>query len=87
MQQYRNDYSEGAAPQILNALVATNAEQTPGYGTDGHCARAAELIRAEIGLSDAVVRFVPGGTAANIIAIASLTDEFEGPSAPLTHIP
>ncbi|WP_102371553.1 threonine aldolase family protein [Enorma phocaeensis] len=79
MQQYRNDYSEGAAPQILNALVATNAEQTPGYGTDEHCARAAELIRAEIGLSDAVVRFVPGGTAANIIAIASLTDEFEGP--------
>lgn len=79
MQQYRNDYSEGAAPQILNALVATNAEQTPGYGTDGHCARAAELIRAEIGLSDAVVRFIPGGTAANIIAIAALTDEFEGP--------
>lgn len=79
MQQYRNDYSEGAAPQILDALVRTNAEQTPGYGTDAHCARATELILDEVGLSDAAVRFVPGGTAANIIAVAALTDEFEGP--------
>lgn len=49
MHQYRNDYSEGAAPQILEALVRTNLEQAPGYGTDEHCAHAAELIRAEIG--------------------------------------
>lgn len=79
MHQYRNDYSEGAAPQILEALVRTNLEQTPGYGTDEHCAHAAELIRAEIGQPDAFVSFVPGGTPANILAITSLTEEFEGP--------
>lgn len=79
MQQYRNDYSEGAAPQILEALTRTNFDQTVGYGEDEHCARAAELIRAEVGLPQALVRFAPGGTAANILAITGLTEEFEGP--------
>lgn len=78
MHQFRNDYSEGAAPEILDALVRTNLEQTVGYGEDGHCRRAAELIRAEIGREDAYVRFVPGGTAVNILAISSLTEEYEG---------
>lgn len=79
MQQYRNDYSEGAAPAILEALVRTNLEQCPGYGEDAHCAHAADLIRAEIGQPDAFVAFVPGGTPANILAISSLTEAYEGP--------
>ena len=79
MWQFRNDYSEGAAPEILDALVRTNGEQTAGYGEDEHCARAAELIRAEIGQPDAYVKFIPGGTPVNILAITSLTEEFEGP--------
>ena len=79
MHQFRNDYSEGAAPEILEALTRTNAEQTPGYGTDEHCAHAADLIRAAIGQPDAHVSFVPGGTVANMLAISALTDEFEGP--------
>lgn len=79
MHQFRNDYSEGAAPEILDALVRTNGEQAVGYGGDPHCARAAGLIRAEIGQGDADVRFVPGGTAANILAVSALTEEFEGP--------
>ena len=79
MHQFRNDYSEGAAPAILDALVRTNVEQCPGYGEDAHCTRAAELIRAEVGQPDAHVSFVPGGTPANILAITALTEEFEGP--------
>lgn len=79
MRLFRNDYSEGAAPEILDALVRTNAEQAPGYGDDGHCERARALIRAEIGQPDAFVEFVPGGTPANMLAITSLTEDFEGP--------
>ncbi len=79
MHQFRNDYSEGAAPEMLEALLATNAEQNPGYGTDAHCERAADLIRAACCAPDAFVQFIPGGTAANIIAISALTEEFEGP--------
>lgn len=79
MHQFRNDYSEGAAPEMLDALLRTNAEQTPGYGTDRHCAQATDTIRAACGQPEALVRFIPGGTAANAIAISALTEEFEGP--------
>ena len=79
MWQFRNDYSEGAAPEVLDALVRTNGEQTVSYGEDGHCSRASDLIRTEIGQPDAFVKFIPGGTAVNVLAIASLTEEFEGP--------
>ena len=43
MRMFRNDYSEGAAPEVLQALIDTNEEQCPGY-TEGdihcECARA-----------------------------------------------
>lgn len=79
MHQFRNDYSEGAAPEMLEALIRTNASQTSGYGTDGHCEHAAELIREACGQPDAYVRFIPGGTAANAVCISAFTDDFEGP--------
>ena len=41
---FQSDYTEGACPEILNRLVETNMEQTPGYGEDEHCMRAAALM-------------------------------------------
>lgn len=79
MHRFQNDYSEGACPEVLDALVRTNTEQTPGYGTDAHCEHAAELIRAACSQTDAYVRFIPGGTAANAVCISAFTDDFEGP--------
>lgn len=79
MHQFRNDYSEGACPEVLEALLRTNDEQTSGYGTDEHCAHASELIREACGQPDAFVRFIPGGTAANAVCISAFTDAFEGP--------
>ena len=79
MHQFRNDYSEGACPEVLEALIQTNAEQTPGYGTDEHCERAAALLREVCGQPAAYVRFIPGGTAANAVCISAFTDDFEGP--------
>ena len=38
MIRFECDYAEGAHPKVLEALVKTNFEQTPGYGVDGHCA-------------------------------------------------
>ena len=43
---FSSDYQEGAHARVLDALVATNMEQSAGYGTDEHCERARELIRA-----------------------------------------
>ncbi len=82
-----NDYSEGAAPQILEALVRTNMEQTEGYGTDEHCMHAAELIKETLGRDDVDIHFMVGGTQTNITVIASILRPFEAVIAPETgHI-
>ena len=40
MIRFACDYDEGACPEILAALTATNFEQNPGYGEDPHSDRA-----------------------------------------------
>ena len=45
MYSFRNDYSEGAHPRVLQALVDTNLTQTCGYGVDPICDEARALIR------------------------------------------
>ena len=45
MLAFNNDYSHGAHPAVLQALVDTNMEPQPGYGTDAHTERAKQLIR------------------------------------------
>ena len=68
---FNNDYSEGCHPAVLAALSATNLEQTPGYGEDKYCAKAAAQIRALCGREDLAVHFLVGGTQANLIVIAA----------------
>ena len=34
MVSFKNDYSEGVLPVIMEALLKTNLEQTVGYGED-----------------------------------------------------
>ena len=78
-QSFRNDYSEGAAPQILQALEATNLEQTVGYTEgDPYCERARELVRGVCGQPDAMVEFCVGGTSANLICVNGLLRDWEG---------
>lgn len=80
MRMFRNDYSEGAAPEIMAALLATNDEQTPGYTEEGdaHCERARELIRRACGRDDVDVEFCVGGTSANVIGVTGLLRDWEG---------
>jgi len=68
---FRDDYSEGAHPRLLQALTSASAEQNAGYGLDRHSLRAADLIRARLGGVDADVHFLSGGTQANLLAISS----------------
>ncbi len=77
MFSFANDYSEGAARQVLEALIRHNDEQSVGYGLDDHCAKAADLIRNAIGRDDLDVHFIPGGTPANILAIAAALKPYE----------
>ncbi len=71
MFNFKNDYSEGCHPRILDALNRTNLEQTVGYGLDEHCANAAALIRKAIGCERADVHFLVGGTQTNLTAISA----------------
>ncbi len=75
---FNNDYSEGCHPKVLDALIRTNMEQTPGYGEDRHCAAAAEKIRALCGRSDAAVHFLVGGTQTNLTVIDAALRPHQG---------
>ncbi|MDR0951778.1 MAG: aminotransferase class V-fold PLP-dependent enzyme [Oscillospiraceae bacterium] len=71
MKRFECDYTEGAHPKILDALVRTNSVQTPGYGTDKYCESARKMIRAACGNEDMDVQFLSGGTQANATLIAA----------------
>lgn len=79
MRLFTNDYAEGAAPEVLDALVRTNLEQHPGY-TEGDepCARAAQLVREACGRDDVAVEFAIGGTSANLVGVTGLLRDWEG---------
>jgi len=69
MLSFKNDYSEGALPEIMQAMMETNLNQTVGYGCDEICAEARELIKKRIGCATADVHFLVGGTQANATCI------------------
>lgn len=78
MIRFECDYAEGAHPQIMQAMVDTNMEQTPGYSTDGHCERAREYIRRACQAPDAAVEFMVGGTQANVTVISACLKPYQG---------
>ena len=68
---FKNDYSEGCHPRILEALTQTNMNQQDGYGLDDYSRNAAEIILEKINNNNAKVHFVSGGTQANLIVISA----------------
>jgi threonine aldolase len=68
---FKNDYSEGCHPRILDALSNTNLVQQDGYGADTYCDQAAKLILQRIEAPKSRVHFISGGTQANLLVIAA----------------
>ena len=60
---------EGAHPLILERLIATNFEQTCGYGNDPYSQQAKEKIREACGCPNAKIYFLVGGTQTNATVI------------------
>lgn len=84
---FRNDYSEGAHPNILKALTESNFEQLDGYGEDKYSFLAADRIRKELQNPDADIHFVSGGTQANMLCSAAFLKPYESVIAAQTaHI-
>lgn len=77
MINFRNDYSAGAHPAVLEALCETNMELTPGYGMDTYCQEASDAIRALCGAPEAQVHFFVGGTQVNKTAIGAYLRPWE----------
>ena len=84
---FQSDYTEGACPEILNRLVETNMEQTPGYSEDEHCMRAAKLIQEVCNAPESKVHFLVGGTQTNMTVIGAALRPYQGVlSAETGHI-
>jgi threonine aldolase len=87
MYSFKNDYSEGAHPKILNALIESNLEQTDGYGEDIYTLRAIELLKEKIQLSNVDIHLLTGGTQTNLVAISAFLRPHEAAIAANTgHI-
>ena len=87
MISFESDYIAGAHPEVLRKLAETNTEPLPGYGTDPYCESAKQKIRELIGIPDAEVFFLAGGTQANAVVISTILADYEGVIAAKTgHI-
>ena len=74
---FRNDYSDGAHPSVMEALCRTNLELTAGYGMDPYCREAEDTIRDLCAAPSAAVHFIVGGTHANKTAIGAFLRPYE----------
>ncbi len=77
MYSFKNDYSEGAHPRILEALAKASREQNDAYGNDYHSLRAIKLIKQQIRCDDVDIHFIEGGTQTNITAISAFLRPYE----------
>ena len=65
MLHFDSDYMEGAHPAVMRQLCETNLEQTVGYGSDEYTKRAKQKVKEAIGMPEAEVHFLVGGTQTN----------------------
>lgn len=78
MIRFNCDYDEGAHEKILEKLLVTNMEQTPGYGVDEYSNLARERIRSICQSKEADVHFLVGGTQANLTVISASLRAHQG---------
>ena len=77
MYYFTSDYTEGCTPEILEALAATNFEQTGGTGST-HTVKQQPADQKECGRSDIDVHFMTGGTQTNLTIICAALRPFHG---------
>lgn len=77
MYSFLNDYSEGAHPQVLQALNETNGLQTVGYGMDEYCQKAKQAIYKRIDNQNVDIHFLVGGTQTNLTLISHALKDYQ----------
>lgn len=82
MIRFENDYAEGCIDEILEKLVSTNYEQTPGYRLDDYCREAEKKIQNAC-KKDVDVHFFVGGTQTNMTVLDAILRPHQGVISPL----
>lgn len=77
MYSFKNDYSEGAHPKILDALIKSNMTQEEGYGYDSHTQNAVSKIKNIIHNQNIDVHLISGGTQTNLTTIGAFLKPYE----------
>jgi len=72
MYNFKNDYSEGAHPRILDKLIETNLIQQLGYGEDDYSNEAKSILKKKIANQQAVIHFLSGCTQTHLLVISFL---------------
>ena len=78
MISFECDYNNGAHPKVLENLVKYNDAKPTPYGFDEFSERAKQRIREAIGMPDAQIFFLTGGTQTNATTIDSMLYQYEG---------
>ena len=76
MYPFRSDNNAGLCPEAMQAIIDANVGHVFAYGDDAHTEAAVGELRRIFGESTAAW-FVATGTAANVLAVASLTQPWE----------
>lgn len=74
---FTSDNAAGVHPEVLGAIARANAGRAVAYGADPWTERARAKVRECFG-ERADARFVWGGTAANVLALASVLERWQG---------
>lgn len=74
---FTSDNAGPVHPQVIDALSAANTGYALGYGNDPLTAEVQGKIRNIFEAPEAVVHFVPTGTAANVLALATLSNPWD----------
>ena len=78
MISFECDYNNGAHPKVLESLIKHNDAKPTPYGFDEFSERAKGRIREAIGMPDAQIFFLTGGTQTNATTIDSMLYQYEG---------
>ena len=81
VRSFASDNNAGVHPEVLKALSAVNEGHVVGYGDDDYTASAVRQFKKQFG-EDIQVFFVFNGTAANCLALKSLTNSYHAVICP-----
>lgn len=75
---FASDNTSGACPEVIASVLRANNGYARGYGADEIMARVTRHLREIFEAPEAVIHLVATGTAANSLALATLSQPWQG---------